>query len=74
MNTYYRQGDIGDEHSILQKNYDEVEGEWTEPAHPGGERHAESRAVAHITHEMYEVNPRLASTTSVRIATHSLLL
>lgn len=28
---YYRLGDVGGEHFILQKNYDEVEGEWTEP-------------------------------------------
>jgi len=28
---YYRLGDVGVEHFILQRNYDEVEGEWTEP-------------------------------------------
>lgn len=29
---YYRLGDVGDEHFILQKNFDDVEDEWTEPA------------------------------------------
>jgi hypothetical protein len=28
---YFRMGDIGAEHFILQKNFDESEGEWTEP-------------------------------------------
>lgn len=28
---YYRLGDVGHEHFILQRNFDEVEGEWTEP-------------------------------------------
>jgi len=28
---YYRLGDVGAEHFILQKNLDDVEGEWTEP-------------------------------------------
>jgi hypothetical protein len=28
---YYRLGDVGGEHFILQKNLDEGEGEWTEP-------------------------------------------
>lgn len=28
---YYRLGDVGGEHFILQKNFDEVDGEWTEP-------------------------------------------
>lgn len=29
---YYRHGDIGSEHFILQRNYNEFEGEWTEPS------------------------------------------
>jgi hypothetical protein len=29
---YYRLGDVGGEHFILQKNFDDVEEEWTEPA------------------------------------------
>jgi len=29
---YYRLGDVGNEHFILQKNFDEFEGEWTEPS------------------------------------------
>jgi len=30
---YYRSGDVGGEHFILQRNYDEAECEWTEPSH-----------------------------------------
>lgn len=33
---YYRLGDVGDEHFILQRNFDDVEGEWTEPARQEG--------------------------------------
>jgi hypothetical protein len=29
---YYRLGDVGDEHFILQRNFDDLEHEWTEPA------------------------------------------
>lgn len=29
---YFRLGDVGTEHFILQKNFDDLEGEWTEPA------------------------------------------
>src|SRR5689334_6793888 len=28
---YYRLGDVGGEQFILQRNFDEAEGEWTEP-------------------------------------------
>jgi len=28
---YYRLGDVGREHFILQKNFDEIEEDWTEP-------------------------------------------
>ena len=28
---YYRRGDVGSEHFLLQRNYDRVEQEWTEP-------------------------------------------
>ena len=31
--NYYRFGDVGDEHFILQLNFDEIDGEWTEPEH-----------------------------------------
>jgi hypothetical protein len=31
---YYRFGDAGAEHFVLQKNFDDVEGEWTEPEFP----------------------------------------
>lgn len=31
LGEYYCFGDVGAEHFILQKNYDDVEGEWTEP-------------------------------------------
>lgn len=29
---YYRYKDVGEEHFILQRNFDDLEGEWTEPA------------------------------------------
>jgi hypothetical protein len=29
---YYRRGDVGDEHFILQRNFDDVEMEWAEPS------------------------------------------
>lgn len=32
---YYRSGDSASEHFILQKNFDDVEGEWTEPSCSG---------------------------------------
>lgn len=28
---YYRCGDVGSEHFILQRNFDQAEGEWTKP-------------------------------------------
>lgn len=30
---YYRVGDVGSEHFILQKNFDDVDEEWTEPTY-----------------------------------------
>lgn len=30
---YYRQGGVGQEHFTLQRNYDNLESEWTEPQH-----------------------------------------
>ena len=31
---YFRSGDVGSEHFILQKNFDDVEGEWMDPTFP----------------------------------------
>lgn len=31
---YFRSGDVGEEHWILQKNFDDSDGEWTEPSFP----------------------------------------
>ena len=30
---YFRLGDVGVEHFVLQKNFDELEAEWTDPEH-----------------------------------------
>lgn len=34
LGEYFRFGDVGSEHFILQMNYDNVEGEWMESASP----------------------------------------